>query len=518
MRSFGVTMVGGLAMAAMLFGGVKEAQAGDPTQRNLKVMCDNPIVKKWSVLTPSTGVFACRSKWRFHKLTMNMQREHLNLFKSKRGWNIFQGRRKSAREKAYFVDSLVPNMVARYYWFPIWWVAYYKKGPARAALGVYLYKVPNAAKLIAQSIGTNGHFKMGHSYSTPTAYWALWFLGGKVYADVMIKRFHAKRYSKGYTAHTNFALTVMDRWKLNKSQVKRIESFCVNKVFQPAGFTNATRGCIRYLGRIRTKNSTARQFLVQHAGTSDSTNSSEAIRALGHIGYKGIKGKLKANVAQAKRNSSRLIKRRRRYKRKKVVTYSTHFNSAPSLIALIGMGDRKALKIVKGWLMTYDKRNNIDNNTAFEAAYREGAFASPKAAKKLKNLYRKAFKKALKNLRKNPRMKQSARQAAVALLQMGDKTGLKHVIKVLKDTDMNEVSDVLEGIGANPNRTWGARSTGGIAHIKVGKKGLSVKDAQKLVNTIKGKFMFWRGNKLRTFAIHAVADIEAQILIVKNKL
>ncbi len=519
MRRCGAWVLAGLLTCAVAWPAPVAAGKLDDTRKRSAAACRHPITKRWNIVTSTTStVFSCNVRgWRYQQFQQRMQKQAPNLFRFKRGWNVFQGKR-NRLEKKFYMDSLAVTKISRGRdWFPIWWVENYRDAPARAALGVFLYKVPNAAQLIATAIGTPARISLAFDRTPPTAYWALWYLGAKKYVDTMIQGFYAKsRRGRGITHHTQFALSVLDRWKLTRAQVRKIESFCKEKVFQPSGFQGATAGCLRFLGRIRTKDSQLQQFLVQYTGSSTSLYSLEAIRALGHMRYRRLRSKLKANLSRAKQRRTRRVKRGRRYKRKTVISYSTHFNAVPSAIALVGLGDRKAYKIVKDWVMTYDKRDFLDNNLAFDKVFTEAAYASPRALKKLRRLLRKAYKKAERAFRKNPRMKRHVRLAAVSLLQIGDRQGLKRVLRVLGDTDKLEIRTLLKELGARPGGTFSGRR--GIGHIKVGKGGLKARDAQKIAKTIRKRFIFWRDTTIREHAMQAVADIEALILIAKKRL
>ncbi|MFH2010830.1 MAG: hypothetical protein ABI333_29785 [bacterium] len=519
MTRFGMLTLTGLLSGAIALSTAADARPLDDTKQGSAPFCRSPIVKRWLKLAPPRREpKKCDDTGRVHnRFQLRMNKQKPNLFEAQRGWDVFQGN-KNPLELKFYVDSLaVTKISGGRDWFPIYWVEHRRHGPARAALGLYLYRHPKAADLIANAIATPQRVGLGWGNGLPTAWWALWYLGGKQHVDTIIRGFTAVTdRNRAITRHTNFVLSVLDRWKLTEAQIKKIEDFCLDKVFQPRGFGGAVLGCLRYLGRIQTKNKQLQQFIMQHFTGRNTIGSLEAVRALMGMAHKPFKKKAQANIKQAKRKYVQLGKRGRR---KTVTGYSTHFHAVNSAMALLAMGDRKALKIIKGWVMTYDFQGFVHNEDAFQSVFREAAYAHPTALKKMKQVLRSAFKKAVKMARKNDRMKRVVRDTAVFLLQLGDKTGLKTVLDVIKDNDKKAFESVLDGMGAAPARTYfGWSGNAGVGHIKIGKNGLSVNDAQKLIKAIKARFMFYPRQSTRAAMIQAIADIEAGIHIAQKGL
>jgi len=301
-----------------------------------------------------------------------------------------------------------------------------------------------------------------------------------------------------------------------------VESFCLDHVLRPgASHRGAALGCVRYLGRIRTSNKVARKLIADLVTDRATLGSREAFRAFSHIGSKRLRKQAQANLKSAERNFVKVIRRGRRVKQVSYKGHTAHNDAVGSAIYLLGLGDRKMVKILDAWLMTYDISGNLHQENAFLEVFQEAAFASPKAQKKLRPMLHKALKKALGAARKSSIMERVALTASLSLLQMGDSFGLKTVLKAIATVDRQRLYHIVGFMGTVPSNTFKAWGIGtGIGHLKVGRGGLSIGDARKLANALRRRFKTvpWKKVDTRAYLMQAVADIDACILVAQQNL
>ncbi len=514
-----------LLLAATVFLPSAFARRHAATRSGSDAYCKSSIVKRWRKLGVSRRASQrCSDSGpkdrRFHR---QMLRLRPNFFTSKFAGRIFEGQ-KNKTELQYYVDALVTTRLSGgHLWFPMFWIDSRRSATKRAPLALYLYKHNNAAKLIAKAIATPKHVALGFGKAKPTAWWSLWYLGAKQHVDTIIGGFRAVGLrNRALTRHTSFMLSVLDRWKLSSAQKAKVEKFCRDHVLKPgASHRGAALGCMRYLGRIQTRDKGLQKAIMSFIGARATLGSMEAIRALSHIRYKGFKKRAKANLKSAKHTFVKIKRRGRRIKRSTYKGYTAHHDAVPSAVALVGLGDRKALRIIKSWLMTYDMQGFIHQETAFHAVFQETAFAHPKAIKKIKPLLRRALKKARKKARKNDRMKRVVLFASLAMLQMGDKSGLKVVLKAIKNAKRKRLYYITNYLGGTPSNTYTAWGSGsGMGHVKVGKKAIRIRDAKKIIKALTKRFKTIpiKKTNTRSYLLQAIADIQANILVAKNKL
>ncbi len=497
----------------------------DPTKTGSEDYCRSPVVKRWRKMGPARYLPSrCTDNGPTNmQLHRKMLRLKGNYFTSRFSWAVVGGQ-KDPQELQYYVDSLATTRLrGGRTWFPIFWVDSRRQSQVRAPLALYLYKHPNAAQLIAAAITTPKQVGVGYATAEPTPWWALWYLGAKQYAPTIIGSLLASsERGRPVTRHTQFILSVLDRWHLSPALKNKVEQFCINHVLKPgATHGGAALGCMRYLGRIQTKNPTARQLIAGHIKGRATLGSLEAIRALSHMGSKKLKKIARANLKSAERNFVKLVKRGRRVRQVSYKAHTAHHDAVPSAIALVGLGDGKALSIIKHWLMTYDISGHIQQENAFLAVFQETAFAPPRAIKKIKPLLRKALQKAISVSRKNKSMERVALYASLALLQLGDNSGLSRVLKAIKTIKRDSLYHLTVHLGTDPAKTYSAWGIGsGIGHLRVGPGGVSIKDAMKLVNALHSRFKTIPVKKPndRAYVLQAIADIHAVIEVARKKL
>ncbi len=345
-------------------------------------------------------------------------------------------------------------------------------------------------------------------------YEALWRLGAKSKLDIMIKGMSNHRCK---TWHVRTLLSRLDAWKLSGAQKKKVEDLCVETILPSSDsrLRDSVWACAQWLGRVGTKSADAKEFLIKLTGLGAKTEAFAARRALGNLKHRGARKLFKSKLKASFRKRQRSVRVGRRTKRFKIKTWAENQTNISMGVALATMGDGYGKKALRYWV-GFLKDGSFNNSGAYTFAFNEAAFATPKGYKKVRSILVKAFKKGVKLLRKHPRHSRYVTQAAINLMQQGDKSALKHVMKVLKNGDRHEVREILQACGAklglDPGGKWGPR------HLRVGKGGLSVKNAQKLVKLIRRRFKFWSDRYVKEWAIKAVLEIEARIIAVKMRL
>jgi hypothetical protein len=427
-------------------------------------------------------------------------------------WNVILGK-SSAQLRSYYTDAL-----HTYLWNgrPKFTLSFIHRGIQKGlAIKALLHGVPGLADRLAPTIDSNKEIHWLWGSNAGDVYWSLFYLGAKNKLPAMFSGLSEVRLSAN---HVRAIYGFSYAWKLSKAQVRKLETLCTAKVFGPGKYKVAEANCLRWLGRTTTRNKLAQRFVRKYVTSSYSVPQAEAIRAAGALRLKAAKRKLQDNLAKAYAKRTRLVKRGRRYKRVKSDTWSTNWNAVPSAVALLGLGDRQAKKAIGHWTQI-DRKTGRCNHTAIEHLFVEAVFAHPRAQKKLNRTLKKLYKKMVKLQRKNRTLRGTVRRAALALLQMGDRAGLKVALQVLTDGDRGNVGDLLSGLGANPHGWVGpAGNRAGLGHITVGKGGLKTRDAQKLANKIKAEFPMWNDKGLRAKALQAWTDINTRIGIANKKL
>ncbi|MCK5797666.1 MAG: hypothetical protein KAI47_10810 [Deltaproteobacteria bacterium] len=334
-------------------------------------------------------------------------------------------------------------------------------------------------------------------------YDALWYLGNPAAFDAMFKWFHNLNYTG---LHTRNALMRIHTWKLSGEQKKKVEGFCL-KMFQNTGALpvgkkrekEIVKPCLRWLGLTGSKNSDAIEYAENYLGTN---TAADAARALGGMNYKKAKGALK-NILNKQ-------KKQRKIKKKKVTIWHPRAESVAAAVALIGMGDKDAIKAIKSWIAVDKKAKRLKNNSGFEMTFYEAPWASAAAKKKLLPLLKKSFKAVNKLSKSNENIKRYAVRAAIALAQCGQKDGLKLMLEVLKGSKKDFRDEVLVGLGGHDNY-WGSFRIG-LGGLTVGvKKGIGKKEVAQLEKMIFKRLKFWSKRGVKERAMRAVLDMRTRV-------
>jgi len=496
-----------LLVAACLVGLLMPQLAQAQTTNILKYMDKDPTVNKY--MTCGINGAAFRMRWT-HPVAKKLTHKcsAVSYLYCKPAWDAFGGNpMKGATDFVKATMEIGKWGDKGSYW--TWKFQYHNRGVGpRSMLGAVLFKVPNAAKLIAATLDLPEKVKKLHSSSTGEPMQALWYLGAKQHTDVIINALGHFSYSN----QRNFALFFLWNWKLSAAQKKKVEDHCVNKVFRgtDSNAKRSIRACALFLGRIKTKNKRAKQYLENLLTNRD--GGQWAIRAAGYMRYKGVKRDLQKILKRGKSTGTIYVGRRRKSRRKTIDTWSPHSGAVSAAVALVGMGDRTALKAVKYWASYDKKRKRLMYSNGFEELAYEVAFATPKARKKITKILLKTLKKLERDdSRGNQRYKQAV---IIGLAQAGAKKVMKSLLQELRGRDQRGLITLLKGIGGS-KRIWDD-SRCGLVGITVGKGGFSVKDAKKIAKYIRGRLEFYSNSAAKRFAIQAILDIEARIKAAKK--
>jgi hypothetical protein len=458
------------------------------------------------------------------------------------GWNQFMGKKVPAVIGPYLKDALAFDL-----WDGInpggnsakinWGAGYFfkvgefgsnsrRKAALKAAVSLAYFKQPGAADALAKTIAGPKEQQELWWCSSSNAYRGLWLLGGKAHLKTILdgleRRFVKRWVPKGMCSreHVHTMLPLLASWKLTPVQNKRIENFCAETIFGSEE-KHAKHACLRYLGRIATKHGDARDYIANFVTSDNRWFLTSAIRAAGQAKIKELKGALIKRLARQYLPKTHSVKKGKKYVRVKTDFWQTGFRVVPTAVALIGMGDKTALKAAKFWLGTENRKGQIRLtwSQGFTELAKETAFANSAALKKLKPLLAKTLKTILKGAATNRGLERPAYVAAIYMSQIGDPTALKHLISLIKGGDRNQIIRIMAGWGGEPGRILRmGRDSPGLARFPVGKGGYSVKQAQQVITLIKKRLKFWSDTNVKTRAIEAALNIQARIDIVKNKL
>lgn len=493
-------------VAASLCTGVAYAQwnigRGNRTISN--AMVKDPVCRKYIRID---GVAGGVVSVRFYKeksarqIGSSNSRCSESLLKCKVGWDAAAGRHMPGA-KQFFTDSLAIANWAGFWQFKLQ-VVDTQAGP-RAMYGAVLFGVPKAADLVAQSISTRKKFlniyggpkhTMFVNEAAMYPYLALFYLGAKSKADVMISQLSIAG------AHQHHFLNFAHFWKLSKAQKRKIQATCLKILGMTSAKLQVKRSCVRYLARIGSKSSDLRSHMLTFASQPSTYEGMDAVRALGILKIKRAKKQLKAVLSRGKKIRTRRIRKRRRSRKVKLTTWVGNYTMASVAVALAAMKDREAMKAIKYWLSMGDR--GLVDARGFTALVFEATLTSPAMQKKLAKL----VKKTLKKLRSftSSTMARAYRHGHVALLQMGDKVGLKQVMGVLDGHDKKAIKETLQQLGGM--LTPLAHRNRGIQRIRVGKGGIKARDAKKLLAKIQGRMRFWADKKMKGYATQVVMEL-----------
>jgi len=393
----------------------------------------------------------------------------------------------------------------------------------RSAIGMAMYKQPGAADAIAKTLAKP--VLIDDLYRKCTAGYGargLWLQGadGKKHVDTLLAAL--KHNTNGCSRpQLSWMLPNLDTWTLSPEQLKGMEAFCSEKVWQEnVGNVRPKLACLRYMGAIGTKNSDVHEFIRNYAEGNENSLRAEGIRTAGRLGLKSTKKFLKARLAKNYREKSKKVKKGKKYVQKKTDTWSTNFDAVSSAVALMGMGDKNAPKAIAYWLsyrtVGKSKRMAFMWNQGFKEVARDLAFAGPKAKKKVIAMASKAFKQGVKYADDTPDLHRDLFAIAIGLSHVGDKAALKYLMEILGASDKNLIKELLHAWGGEPQKMLElGRSTVGLGRFPVGKGGYSAKDAQKVIDTIKKRMKFWASGELKQDGIACALSIQAGIAAEK---
>jgi len=426
------------------------------------------------------------------------------------GWNAAGGK-PTAGVKEFMKDSL--EVVK---WSGFWQFKFQIVDPhvgPRAMFGSILYDVPNAADLIANSISTNTRFQniwggpknTGHVRKPGMLpYLALYYLGAKDKVDMMIDNLSVGGH------HQFHFLTFAHFWNLTDAQKKKIEGTCIKILAKSKQNQMQARACMRYLAHTGTNNSDVIQYMMMNAGGGSGHLAEDAVRALGILKVKKARSQLKSILKSGTVKRTKRIRKRRRYRSKKMTTYTGNDSIVSAAIALASMGDSDGKKAIQYWLSM--ESNGPMDTRGFEVFLWEATLASRAMKKKLAKQINKAARKLKKH--SGSTNEELYRSANVALLQMGDKAGLKKVLQVLGGHDQKAIEETLKQLGGMLTPLSYRRR--GAQRIPVGKEGISVSAAKKLRKLIKSRIRFWSDNSVKRYATVVILELTGAINAAKK--
>ncbi len=423
----------------------------------------------------------------------------------KPGWDAFQGRPMPG--VADFIKAAVA--VAKWRDNGKEWaykLQYFKNIGGNAMLGLVLYKVPNAAQLAVASFNSPKKIKeLASDHSK--AYRVLWYLHATKFTDIMIRMMN---FRNSYAYHQRWGLHVLPAWKLTAAQKKSLENLCVTKIFPGTDGQDkkTVPDCLRFLGRIKSRNSDARDFAMNYL--SNNSVHKEAARALGLMGHRGAKRKLQRMLKQNYRKSYKYVKRGRRSRRVNIDTWSGYQATTSVAVALVGMGDRTAKKAIKYWTGYDRKKKRLDSTGGWESLSYDLSFATKKAYKTIRRSFLKTYKRLLKDSGTKRGLQRYALAATIGLAQAGDKAAVKPLLGYLRNANQRDLVFLLRRIGGDVER-YDDQDRMGSGYIRVGKGGLKVSLAKKIAKEIRRRFKFWSDRGTKRYAILATLDIEARI-------
>ncbi len=393
----------------------------------------------------------------------------------------------------------------------------------RSAIALAMFEAPQAADAIAKTMAKP--VLIDDLYRKCTAAYGargLWLQGaaGKKHLDTFLAAL--KHNTQGCKRpQVSWMLPHLDTWTLPAEQVKGMESFCTEQIWQEnVGDTRPKTACLRYMGNINSTNSDVHEFVKSFAEGKNNTLRAEGIRTVGKLGIKSTEKFLQGRLAKAYREQTRKVKEGKKYVKKKTDTWNNNFDAVSSAVALMGMGDKNAPRAIDYWL-SYRPKGKTGKmafmwNQGFKEVARELAFAHPQAKQKLVGLTSKAFKAGLKHAENNDQLHRDLFAIAIGLSHVGDKDALKYLMGVLGGSDKNLVRDLLHAWGGEPSKMVElGRSTVGLGRFPVGKDGYSAKEAQKVIDTIKKRLKFWSGGELKQDGIACALSIKANIAAAK---
>lgn len=368
-------------------------------------------------------------------------------------------------------------------------------------LGGVVWGVPEAGDLLAKTIDSDKKLDDLVCSDKKYVYRALWYLGDKKHADVMIEGFKNHDCT---TSHMTDTLAVLHTWNLSDKQNKKIEEICL-AAFQGTGSKDKdkVKGCARYLGNAGSKNKDAIEFLQNFLGGN---NKVHAARALGQIDPKGSKKYFQEILEKAKGKKG-VYDKKGKYKKVEVV-YARE-ETVPAALALYTQGDKLAKSVVDLWLSVDVKNERLGDSNGFEMLFGNLAFVNEATMKKIKKSVQKAYKDLAKLGPKQKSWKLMQTRAAIMLAHTGDNTGLSAIIDAIEGNDNDLREAALWGLGGKPNYYTSYRA--GAGGIKAGTGGLSKADCEKLTKAITKKMKFWNEKKWKTMGNEAILDIRARM-------
>ncbi len=178
-------------------------------------------------------------------------------------------------------------------------------------------------------------------------------------------------------------------------------------------------------------------------------------------------------------------------------------------IGLLGVADKLAKEAVGTWLAVDAGRGKPADRSGFEQFAAAAPFATGKAAKAARKLLEPAYKALAGVAASNPMYAIDQTRAAVYLAQMGSNKGLERILEAVSSADTEQIDAVLDGIGGHESY-WGSFRIGAGGIRIGGKAGLSVKDAQKVVDALQRRRKFMKKGQQDNVS-RAILDIRGRI-------
>jgi hypothetical protein len=430
---------------------------------------------------------------------------------SKHSWKSITGP-KDTILTAFFSDAFE---VYKWNGQPQWVLQHIRFGHHKdTATGAFFHKVPKLADKLAATIDTPKKVNALWLNYSASPYWTLFYLGAKHKLPQMIKGLDGVKKSQ---LHLRAFYQFVSAWKLNKTQIKSLTTFCTTKVFVKPAYAKAKAHCLRWLGTVGTKDPTAIKFILSMANDRKRPVALEAMRTISRLNYSGAMRRLLQKKLTKAHQPARRLRWGGSPKATGGGTWSPNYFAPTAAIGLMGSGDAKATQAIKYWF-GFDAKIRC-NHQAVAKIFVGATLASAKAQKAIKPWLLWAYKKMLMLRKKDYRMPKTLYTASIALIQMGDKTGLKVVNEILDGSDRKAITQLLIGMGSDPSKLIGGYyNIVGKGFIPVGKGGFSVKDAKALLSKLKSRFSKWSRDTHKSNLLRAFTDLQTRIQIKMKNL
>jgi len=367
------------------------------------------------------------------------------------------------------------------------------------------FKAPEAAKVLTKLISTDENVHLALRDDIQHLFRGLYWLGEKSSLDRILTIMTTITKFKTGTQVLPMQSEVLGRialWNPNADQKKKVQKYCEDIALQTElpGFDRKT-ACFRAMADLGIKSDAAMGHMGEAMGLNPGNKiRTEAIRSWARLAGKKAKGAIVKVLGSG----------RREYKG--TASFLHQPDSVQAAATLFALGDKMGKEAVNFYISYKKDKKDLQDERSYTQLYLAAAFAPAKGKKKLVKTLEGDFKKKLKDLVGNAHLDYPLAVAAVGLAQNGSKVGLKHLMTVLGEPDMNALSGALAAMGSpyrfRDDHKWG------LGGLPVGKGGISAGDAGKIVALLQSKLPFLREDH-RKLAMFAIFDLNARVAAAK---